>query len=103
MFNSEFKSTVFKTAHQLPKSLPFSLRLKKAWALCKLKVKMQNEVVEFSYSKKDGTTRKAVGTLLESHITYKSKGTGRPTPNHLVKYWDVEKGGYRAFIKSNII
>ena len=96
-------SIVFRTAHQMPKSLPWSLRLRKAWAVCKLKIQLQKEVVEFAYSKKDGTTRKAVGTLLQSHITYTPKGNGRPTPSHLLKYWDIEKGGYRAFIKSNII
>jgi len=87
----------------MPESLPFTLRYEKAVKVVLLKEQLQNGVVNFTYSKKEGATRPAVGTLLPAYLPEPKKGKKkRPTPKHLLKYWDLEAGAYRQFIKANI-
>lgn len=63
---------------------------------------LTERVVRFSFRKNDGTIRKAVGTLMKS-MTPQTKGGGRPTPEHLQLYFDVEKKAWRSFNKNNLI
>lgn len=67
-----------------------------------LVVKMRTEVVSFSFLKKNGEIRRAKGTL-RNDICPSIEGTGRPTPNHLQLYFDVEKGAWRSFEKNRFI
>lgn len=67
-----------------------------------LEKKLREGVVKFTYRKKDGEARKAVGTLLKS-MCPPIQGNGRPTPAHLQLYFDVEKGQWRSFIKESLI
>ena len=70
-----------------------------------LKSQMRNGVVEFSYTKKDGSTRVAKGTLNfdimgeenqpKSGIGYNSDTTTR--------YFDVISDGWRSFKNDNFI
>lgn len=63
------------------------------------KESLRNGVVEFSYEKKDGTIREAKGTL-NSDIygeENKPKGTGFEVPDNIVKYYDLDKVGWRSF------
>lgn len=63
-------------------------------------------VVSFEYLKKDGTTRQAIGTLLESIILEKGgempKGTG-DTPSNTIPYWDLDKCSWRSCLKDNLV
>lgn len=63
---------------------------------------LTERVVRFSFRKNDGSIRKAVGTLMKS-MTPKIQGGGRPTPEHLQLYFDVEKQSWRSFNKNNLI
>lgn len=67
-----------------------------------LMVRLQNGVVSFTYQKSDGSVRKAKGTLLKSYCP-EVKGNGKPTPEHLQIYYDVEKGSWRCFKKDSLI
>jgi hypothetical protein len=71
-----------------------------------LKQALNNGVVSFIYTKKDGTERNATGTLCESIILEKGgempKGTGE-TPNQTIPYWDVEKCAWRSCLKDNLV
>lgn len=63
------------------------------------KESLRNGVVEFSYEKKDGTIREAKGTL-NSEVygeENKPKGTGFEVPENIVKYYDLDKEGWRSF------
>lgn len=65
---------------------------------------LKNNIVEFSFTKKDGTTREAKGTLLESYITVSSTSTNtRKKPEGIVAYWDLDKEGWRSFKQENLI
>ena len=70
-----------------------------------LKSLMRNGVVEFSYTKKDGSTRIAKGTLNfdvmgeenlpKNGVSYDSETTTR--------YFDVNSNGWRSFKNDNFI
>ena len=64
--------------------------------------------VRFTYTKKNGETRKAVGTLnLDPSIaigmteSFMPKGN-RSIPN-VVSYWDVEKMAWRSFNENQLV
>ena len=63
---------------------------------------LTERVVRFSYRKNDGSIREAVGTLMKS-MTPPTHGGGKPTPEHLQLYYDVEKKSWRSFKKENLI
>lgn len=67
-----------------------------------LMVRLQTEVVSFTYQKTDGSIREAKGTLLKKYCP-EVKGNGKPTPEHLQIYYDVEKGCWRCFKKDSLI
>ena len=57
--------------------------------------------VHMFYRKKDGTLREAYGTLSDTFIPHRYWPAGkREAREYLVNYWDLEKGGWRAFQKS---
>ena len=97
------KSQVFKSAWELVKSLGMSLSeaLTKAWKAVKLKSKLLSGVVEFSFTKKDGSIRKAIGTLETSLFDYESKG-GKGN-NKTIAYYDLEAKGFRCFKIENLV
>lgn len=74
-----------------------------AWRNFKLKAKMLAGKAYFSFVKKDGSIRVACGTLVQAAINYIPNGRGRPTPDHLQRYWDADCNGYRMFDRSNLI
>lgn len=78
----------------------FSICLVKAWELYRLVRRMRNGVVGFAYEKKDGTLRKAQGTLRE--VANLVKGTGVETPATL-RYFDLERNAFRCFRVANLV
>lgn len=64
---------------------------------------MRHGVVTFSYRKKDGSIRSAVGTLCEDYFSYERKGSESSRPAGLVSYWDMEAGGWRCFREENLL
>ena len=76
----------------------------KAQMIDLLKEKLRNGVAHFIYMKKDGTIREAWGTC--SGQLMKATQNGRGLSGDMVntiKYWDVEKGGYRSLRYENLI
>ncbi|MGN0227641.1 MAG: SH3 beta-barrel fold-containing protein [Paludibacteraceae bacterium] len=77
--------------------------VKLAWYFVRLRKKLKNGIVEFSYSKQDGSLRDAKGTLLELLIPEdkKPKGDmsdGAAKPNYKsIAYFDLDKQEWRAF------
>lgn len=68
-------------------------------------------IVEFGYIEKDGTTRKARGTLKKgispAFDSYVSKGTKNHRDNNNTEgvyfYWDLDKEGFRSFKSINLV
>lgn len=79
----------------------FSDALKRAWAWFKLRSQMQSGVVEFWFTKTDGTQRQAFGTL-RSDLIGEVKGGERKHYDHLQTYWDTEKQDFRCFKLINL-
>lgn len=79
--------------------------LRQAWALFKLKAKMQLGIVRFYYRKVDGTTREAWGTLAERLIptTGTSDGPRRKANPTVQNYFDTERGEWRCFKIANLL
>lgn len=97
-----FRSTVFTQAHHIKANTnqKFATCLAKSWDLYRLGKKMTEGNVRFGYLKKDGSLRKAVGTLY--NIGTLIKGTGTSAAN-VFNYFDVDKQGFRSFRIENLI
>lgn len=63
---------------------------------------MKTRIVEFFYTKRDGTLRQAFGTLQDDIIQpfIKDKSNREPNPD-LVTYFDTMSQGFRSFKKVN--
>ena len=68
----------------------------------KLVARMETEIVEFCFLKGNGEVRTARGTLRQD-ICPKIMGGGRPTPEHLQVFYDVDKQAWRSFNKERLI
>lgn len=98
-----FRTTVFIQAHQIKKNTgkSFAVSLSKAWALYRLSKKMRiNDEVLFTYEKKDGSLRRAYGTL--KNVRQFIKGTGASSLK-VFRYWDLEAVAFRCFKIENLI
>ena len=69
-----------------------------------LKEKMRGGVVNFTYKKKDGTTREANGTTNLDLIPEDNHPKGAYIkPVSIVNYWDVDKEAWRSFKEENFV
>lgn len=72
-----------------------------------LKERLKNGVVEFTYTKKDGSTRTARGTTQHDVIT--EDGGNLPTGKYIelsdevTRYYDLNSNGWRSFTNANLI
>jgi len=87
------KKKVFIRANKTPGDRSGAFRA--AWVAEKLKKKMQLNLVSFSFEKKDGTLRLAIGTL-HPLLYVKPLGTGIRKASYLLTYWDVERRAWRS-------
>lgn len=112
--SNESKSTlsqVMNLAWQFVKRNGFNLSeaLKAVWANIKLKSTMARRIVKFYFSKVDGTTREAYGTLNADLIpcddtTAEGAAKKQRKPNDTVQtYFDTEKQEWRCFKKANLL
>lgn len=72
-----------------------------AWKCNKLTELLQDSLVSFSYLKKDGSLRKATGTLAKEFVSYE-KLTERKASDKVFCYFDVDAGELRSFLRSNL-
>lgn len=100
---TNFRSKVFKRAHEIAKrtNKGFAVCLSKAWALYRLaKAMTKKDEVCFTYEKKDGSLRRAHGTLKD--VGRFIKGTGK-TSSGVFHYWDLEAVVFRCFRVENLV
>lgn len=62
----------------------------------KLKELLNGGVVSFSFEKKNGDLREAVGTTNTNNIPVANLAKGGSTPGDKVPYFDLIKGGWRS-------
>lgn len=94
---------IMTLAWQFVKNNGFTMgeALKVAWMNFKLKAALKVKAVAFHFKKKDGTTRKAVGTLLYPH-SEKPQNESKAS-NKVQIYFDLEKQAWRSFNKWNLL
>ena len=98
-----FRTKVFKRAYEIMKATgkAFAVCLSKAWALYRLAKQMSSkDEVSFAYEKKDGSLRRAYGTL--KNVSQFVKGTGK-TSTGVFHYWDLQAEAFRCFKVENLI
>ena len=87
------------------KSEKQQIREKRAKDISRLKKLLKAGVVEFSYKKKDGSVRKAKGTLKDELLPETDKDDERK--KNLSKdcfyYYDLKRDDFRCFLRDNFI
>lgn len=93
------RSSILSLAWAIRKqsALPWGECQRKAWATARLRSAMYTGCISFAYTKEDGTTRHAVGTLDASLFNYENKGKSSQTSPAVIKYFDLTAGGFRSF------
>lgn len=100
---NNFRTQVFLRAYEIMTNTgkAFAVCLSKAWQLYRLSKEMKTkDEVCFTYEKKDGTLRRAFGTLKD--VSQFIKGNGIQTPK-VFNYWDLEAVAFRCFKVENFI
>lgn len=87
------------------KSEKRQIREKRSKDLARLNRLLKNGVVEFSYKKKDGSLRKAKGTLKDELLpeTDKDDERKRNLSKDCFYYFDLKKDDYRCFLRDNFV
>ena len=87
------------------KSEKQQIREKRSKDLAKLKRLLKNGVVEFSYKKKDGSVRKAKGTLKDELLPETDRGDERKKnlSKECFYYFDLKRDDFRCFLRDNFI
>ena len=87
------------------KSEKQQIREKRSKDLAKLKRLLKNGVVEFSYKKKDGSVRKAKGTLKDELLPETDKDDERKKnlSKECFYYFDLKRDDFRCFIRDNFL
>ena len=83
----------FKTFINEAKRLSGSLMMKDRKTMRK---KLRENILVFKFQKRDGTIRRAIGTLYPDLLP-PIKGTGGPKPVYQMVYFDLEKLAWRSF------
>lgn len=95
-----------KTKEQLVK---LGLSEQKADEVMMLESKMLETAVRFRFTKKDGSMREAVGTLVREKMVqpdgslWEPTGVERPEVPTLVKFFDLTVQGWRSFNVFNLV
>lgn len=78
---------------------------KKEVNITKFKKALHDGKVKFSYTKKDGSIRDAIGTLNLDVMGKENepKGTGYEITDSNIRYYDLNSKGWRSFIVDNLI
>ena len=98
------KSKLFKAAWNLVRTLGLTISeaLVKSWKAYKLKLKLEAGEVIFTFKKKSGELREALGTLKADLIDYDFKGSTKENFS-VIAYWDLEAKGFRSFKLENLV
>lgn len=103
----ETMSELMKEAWNMVRTLNYTMSeaMKAAWKSIKLRNKMVHGVVEFTFTKKDGSIRKALGTLASQFLPAKKEESGKTRkPNYSSQvFFDMECHEFRSYTIANLI
>ena len=107
MHNTKTLSAVCTLANALryKSGLTASEAMRKAWQVVNLKAAMREGVAAFTFTKKDGTTRPATGTL-RADISGYTPNPDAPQRNYsplYVRYYDTERAAFRQFAAAALL
>lgn len=88
--------TLAHTVRRASPSLTWSQCQKAAWSALRLRASLRTGAVRFTFTKEDGSTRQALGTLNSELFSYTSKTTDRADNPMVVKFYDLENQGFRS-------
>lgn len=96
-------SLIMKAAWAMVREFNYSMSeaLKAAWANAKVRARLANGTVRFTFKKLDGTIREAIGTLA-AHLIPATSGT-RTSSSKVQSYFDLEKGEWRCYRLERIL
>lgn len=98
------RSQILRLAHALRRvyKLSFSEAQKLSWSNQKLRFALHQGPVEFSYKKQNGELRQAIGTL--HNVEHLLVGSDKfKNDIFTLRYYDLEKEGFRAMKINNLI
>lgn len=72
-------------------------------SLSELNDRMKKEIVKFSYKRKNGSVRKAKGTLQKNKMPQTKSKPGMKKPDSIFVYWDIDRNNYRSFRRKNFL
>ena len=104
MEKSYNRSKIMIIAHALKRvyKMSFGEAQKLAWSNSKLKVALHQGPVQFSYKKKNGEIRQAIGTL--HNVAPLLVGSDKFQKDILtLRYYDLEKEDFRSMKMNNLI
>jgi len=99
---TKFRTRVFKRAHEIMRATgkAFAVCLSQAWRVYRLIKRMKQEATTFTFEKKDGTLRRAIGILKDIPGT----STGNRKENYkTVAYFDLDKEAFRCFKVESLV
>ncbi|MCD1115595.1 SH3 beta-barrel fold-containing protein [Chryseobacterium turcicum] len=101
---TSFRKTVMLRAYHIMATTgkEWAICLKKAWQLYRLNKEMHKGEVTFYFEKKDGSLRKAVGSLKMDSINYEFKTDNQPKVTTFT-YFDIEANSFRSFKIENFM
>lgn len=99
-----FRKTVMLRAYHIMSTTgkEWSVCLKKAWQLFRLNKELHSGEETFYFEKKDGSLRKAIGSLKMDSINYEFKTDNQPKVTTFT-YFDIEANSFRSFKIENFM
>lgn len=97
------RSSILKKAHILKKQgYGFGEAQKLIWMGEHLRTKLHEGLTQFSYKKKDGSVREAIGTL--NNVEHLLVGSSKFNSDiFTIRYYDLEKESFRATKVQNLL
>lgn len=103
------RRAIFLAAWQLRRDgITMSEAMRIQWAIARVRTALTRGVVEFVYTKLDGSQRIARGTRNLRYVPSEPRPQEerpqeeRPCPEGLIRYYDIDKRGWRSFYESRI-
>jgi len=101
------KRNLFLRAWSIAKQNRVSMKqaLTESWKAESIRERMANEIVEFSFRKKDGSIRYAEGTTMNFEPTSEARTVKQKTlkQNGVITFFDVQAQGIRCFKAESLI
>lgn len=100
------RSEILTLAHQIRRQnqfLTWGQCQAQAWQVARLRAALRAGATRFTFQKQDGEVREALGTLNPAFFQYEYKGSDRAESPTAIRYYDLEKGGWRSFRAERIL